>query len=483
MKGKSTTFPFPQFIALTAFLIAFKAWFLSAAGFDLHYDEAQYWEWSQQLDWSYYSKGPLVAWLIALSEAMFGHGEWQTRLFGWVAHGVLLGLVHAFARDVWNSRAAAWWATVIALFTPLYFTLGLVMSTDVFLFTFWTWGLWACYRALFKDQPRAWYEAGAAVGLGALTKLSIGLLPAFAGLMILIHPRLRHHLKNPHLWGALPLMLMLMSPVLIWNANHDWVMFRHEMGHVESAGGSAKQFAEFIGGQFLALSPVVALLAASVLWRRPPGDDQRFLWWLSLAWIGFFVFKALGAKVQLNWPAPSYIGLLVLFAGHIPAFSALKRRMLYLGMALGAAMMAAAYLPHVFGLPEPFKDSKGWRQPIAHIGAQAPDAGFVLTSSYALAGELAYYWPRRVPVYITGNTWRRMNQHDLWPSIDREAGRDGIYVSDSPALPAELAQAFAHCTPLRPVEARFSAGKSLRTLYAQRCTHYRPIVWPKPMTY
>lgn len=77
MKEKSTTFPFPQFIALTAFLIAFKYRFLSAAGFDLHYDEAQYWEWSQQLDC--YSKGPLVAWLIALSEAMFGHGEWQTR--------------------------------------------------------------------------------------------------------------------------------------------------------------------------------------------------------------------------------------------------------------------------------------------------------------------------------------------------------------------------------------------------------------------
>ena len=55
--------------------VLLNAWLTAAAGFDLHYDEAQYWEWAQQLDWSYYSKGPLVAWSIALSTGLFGHGE------------------------------------------------------------------------------------------------------------------------------------------------------------------------------------------------------------------------------------------------------------------------------------------------------------------------------------------------------------------------------------------------------------------------
>ena len=34
---------------------------------DLSPDEAHYWDWSRHLDWSYYSKGPGVAWLIRLS--------------------------------------------------------------------------------------------------------------------------------------------------------------------------------------------------------------------------------------------------------------------------------------------------------------------------------------------------------------------------------------------------------------------------------
>src|SRR5438034_44296 len=39
---------------------------------DLAPDEAHYWDWSRHLDWSYYSKGPLVAWLIRLSCILFG---------------------------------------------------------------------------------------------------------------------------------------------------------------------------------------------------------------------------------------------------------------------------------------------------------------------------------------------------------------------------------------------------------------------------
>jgi 4-amino-4-deoxy-L-arabinose transferase-like glycosyltransferase len=39
---------------------------------DLSGDEAQYWDWSRNLDLSYYSKGPLVAYIIRGSCAIFG---------------------------------------------------------------------------------------------------------------------------------------------------------------------------------------------------------------------------------------------------------------------------------------------------------------------------------------------------------------------------------------------------------------------------
>src|SRR3954466_15281280 len=36
-------------------------------------DEAQYWDWSRQLGLSYYSKGPLVAYIIRASTSIFGN--------------------------------------------------------------------------------------------------------------------------------------------------------------------------------------------------------------------------------------------------------------------------------------------------------------------------------------------------------------------------------------------------------------------------
>jgi len=465
-------------------LVAVKAVLTRAAGVELHYDEAQYWEWSRQLDWSYYSKGPLVAWLIALSESLFGHGEWQVRLPAWLAHGALLAVVFHFARDVWQSRAAAWWAVWLTLFTPLYFTLGLVMTTDIWLFLCWTWGLWAVYRALIFERPRAWFEVGAAVGLGALTKLSIGLLPAAVGIAVLLHPRWRAHLKLPQLWGGLLLMLIIMSPVLAWNATHDWVMFRHEGGHVGRADWSVLRALSFLLEQAVALSPVVVLIALPLVWRPPKESGPRLIWGLSLAWLAFFVFKALGAKVQVNWPAASYIGLLILFAGHIPALAAWQRRALFGGFALALALMFVAYFPYALGLhQDPFKDTKAWRAPVTALGAQTPPVQFILTPNYKLAAEVAFYWPDYLPVYVAGDSARRFNQHDLWPSIAREAGRDGLWVSTSPEAPPELTQAFAHCTSLPAVPAITPDGGTLRTLYARHCREYRAIAWPRPGSY
>src|SRR5580693_9207272 len=48
-------------VGLAAIRIVYLA---SSCPLDLAPDEAHYWDWSRHLDWSYYSKGPLVAWLI-----------------------------------------------------------------------------------------------------------------------------------------------------------------------------------------------------------------------------------------------------------------------------------------------------------------------------------------------------------------------------------------------------------------------------------
>lgn len=486
MSDRARVLPAVVLVALGAALVVASGLITVAAGLQLHFDEAQYWTWAQHLDWSYYSKGPMVAWLIAGSEALFGHGEWQVRLLAWIAHGAWLAAVFLFARDVWGEQRPAWWAVALVLTTPLYFSLGLVMTTDIWLFLFWTLGLWAVYRALILGRRGAWYGAGAAVGAGALTKLSIGLMPAAVGIAVLARRGLRHHLRDPHLWGGLALMAALMSPVLLWNAANDWAMLRHEGGHLDGAGWSLVRLPRFLLGQVLVLSPIIAGLAIVSLRRPPASQGQRLLWWLSLAWIGFFLLKALDGKVQINWPAPSYIALFILFSGLVPDFTGLRRGLLYAGMGLSIGLMAVAYYPYAFGLgagQDAFLELRAWRGPIRELNRAAPKADFILAPRYHLASELAFYWPQQVPVYVAGSEERRRSQFDLWPDVAREAGRDGLWVSTQAIPPCELDRAFKRCRPLLPVDGLAPDGSTVRTFFAWHCEDYRPIDWPQPSGY
>ncbi|MFZ4647236.1 MAG: hypothetical protein ACOYNP_15905, partial [Gemmataceae bacterium] len=70
-------------LGATVFRIIYLLWFCP---YDLAQDEAHYWDWSRNLDWSYYSKGPLVAWLIALSD--FLTRSWLPLVGGDPAFGV-----------------------------------------------------------------------------------------------------------------------------------------------------------------------------------------------------------------------------------------------------------------------------------------------------------------------------------------------------------------------------------------------------------
>jgi undecaprenyl-diphosphatase len=473
-------------LLLVCGLVLLRALLMDRGGFDLHFDEAQYWEWSQQLDWGYYSKGPLVAWLIALGEAVFGHGEWQTRTAAWLCSGIFVVLMYYFARDVWQSRQAAWWAVALTLTTPLFFTLGMVITTDILMFTCWAWAMWAFWRALEWRQSRGWYEAWFAIGLGALTKLSIMLLPGLTVLLMLLKPDWRTSFRNRHVWGGVLVFLVFLVPVVGWNLANNWVTFRHSAGHVVAEGFSIMGVLGFIGKQLVVLSPLVALVGICLLWRRPAIAGRRYLWDVSAICLLFFVFKSASGQVNLNWAAPSYIGFVILLAGRIAELGKWHRWLLYTGFAMSVLLVMLIMFPLRFGIPgneDPFKSMKQWREPIQAVAAMVPQAEFIITTNYRYAAELAYYWPHRIPVYIEGSDERRFNQHDLWPGLEREQGRSGVFIDKYPRTPPELEQAFRHCTPLEPVLARADDGELIRRFDLVYCEDYRHIDWPQPGKY
>src|SRR5919198_6066110 len=80
---------------------------------DLFFDEAQYWAWSREPAFGYFSKPPLLAWTIALAERVCGGSEACIRAPAPLFYFGTSLLVYAIARQLYDSRIAFYAALTI----------------------------------------------------------------------------------------------------------------------------------------------------------------------------------------------------------------------------------------------------------------------------------------------------------------------------------------------------------------------------------
>src|SRR5260370_28461791 len=66
------------FVVLAVTLL--RLMWLASAPIDPYPDEAQYWIWSRELAWGYFSKPPLIAWVIALTTPLFGDTDLAAKI-------------------------------------------------------------------------------------------------------------------------------------------------------------------------------------------------------------------------------------------------------------------------------------------------------------------------------------------------------------------------------------------------------------------
>ena len=388
-------------MAAIVVLTAARLLWLAVTNAQLYPDEAQYWFWSLQPAFGYYSKPPLVAWVIALTTRALGDGEFAIRLAAPLLHAVAAAFVFGVAARLYDRRAGFWSAlTYVTL--PGVSLSAFLISTDAVLLPCWAAALYAFVRAREPGGERWWIAVGIAAGLGLLAKYAMAywLLSAL-GYVLLLREERRH---LPRLLGAIGLALLFYLPNLWWNWHHDFVSYRHVRDNAELTGSlfHPRAFLEFVASQFAVFGPLcfAALLAIAARPRRLAEPRARLLAAFALPALAMMLGVSLLSRAQPNWAAPTYVSATVLVVAW--ALSRDWRQGLRAAIAINLAgamiVFGAADALAAAGVPvparyDPLHRLHGWRALGREVGAaMAAHPGLpLLADDRELLASLIYY--------------------------------------------------------------------------------------------
>jgi Dolichyl-phosphate-mannose-protein mannosyltransferase len=439
----------------------------------LFFDEAQYWDWAQRPAFGYYSKPPMLAWIIALTTSLCGEGEACVRLASAPLHAGTAIVIYRLGCDLWEARVGVW-AALLYVSLPAVTVSSGIASTDAPLLFFWAAALLCFRRALVGNDALWWAGLGLAIGLGLLSKYTMILFPLCALLYCALRPDRRALLGNGRAWAALGLAFLVLAPNLYWNAGNGFASIAHTAANANLGGRlfNPGKFLEFFGAQFAVFGP---LAMAALIWMaaRPKPllarEPAMFLACFSLPVLALFLGQGFLSRAHANWAAVTYVGASLLVA----ELALARARWILTGsLALHLVLSFAYYrfdtLVRIAGIElgvrqDPFQRLRGWDA----LGREVRAALNRRPGAYLLADErehlveLLYYarpaWPT-----IKWNPSSRVTDHyDLTTDIRAHADREFLLVTRQAGAPHVLAH-FASSERLPDARVALAYGGELR---------------------
>lgn len=454
-------------ILIGVFLIA-KLLYIGWGPLDLAPDEAHYWDWSRHLDFSYYSKGPFIAYNIWFGTKLgefIGFSPPNPAFwirFPAVLNSLLLGIIAwLFVNRLWQDKRIAFYVILILAAIPIYAVGSIIMTVDNPLMLFWALYIYLVFIALERGNGRYWYISGIALGFGFLSKYTMMILIPCIFFYLITTPQHRYWLRRKEFYIGLLIAFIFFLPIFLWNAGYGWIGLKHLVGQAGFAKGAVEKpffsshIFEFIGMQIGLVSPVLFILIITGFikaWHLREDYRYNLLFWTGTPLGIFYLLLSLHKYCQANWPVPVYFSGAIL----VGTFFCL-RRILKIGIALGIFMWLLIFcidiLPNVPDRFDPTIRLRGWKELGRKIGRISSDFSkegpfFIFSNTYQLTSELAFYVPGQPRTYCV-NLGRRMNQYDLWSGFDELIGSNAIYVKHRDReIEPEIIDAFRSCKKL-----------------------------------
>lgn len=460
----------------------------TASSIGLSVDEAHYALYGLHLDWSYFDHPPMVGWVQAVM-LQWGDSDRVLRLAAIVLFAasslVLFRLCNVFFAQ--DSKWLGFFSVAVLHSAAMLQLLGLALLPEVPLLLFSLLTLLALHAALTSDSLRPWLWLGLFLGLAGLSKYTAITL-AFSVVTVMAMRQQWSRFKTAGPWLALMVGLLCITPILYWNAQHDWISFSYQLHHGArnpdwSLGRVLRSelFQLIVFGPLMVVFGVISLVASwkersqlgvllcvatalpvLVLFGMGAGREVTLPHWTTLAWVAL-------TPLAVRWVMQHWQQTWVRVTTWLSASYAVLLLVLMYGVFAYPAMLTSTRV-------KPLADLYGWQQ-----GAQeaerlrkemqltAGTAPVLFVDNWTQASRLAWY-ARPAAVQVLDD---RQDQFDLWFGQPKVGAR-GILLAWSPDLSADLpavAARFDRCDKVGASSA-FEQGQVM-----SRFTYYRCEGW------
>lgn len=425
--------------------VAFRVGMMYQSGFELFFDEAQYWTWSKAPALGYFSKPPMVAWLIALTTSVCGDAPFCIRLSAPILHGFAAFAVYFAGRELYDRRTG-FWSAMIYLTLPAVTASSFFISSDVPLMLFWALTFLCFSKALDGDGDKWWMLAGVCVGLGMLSKYTIVVFFISAAFYMLLHKTHRKYLISaPFILSAL-VACFIFFPNFLWNLGNNFVSFSHTNENVIGLRHSIYpvKLLEFLGGQALIFSPIAFVvllmsLRAARHYRQSKEGELLLTFTFTLLVMACIIAATSGA--QVHWAAPAYVTGSILVAHYLLHLG--KVRWLKITLGLNVAIAVLFFFADPMGSAlghSPFSRLHMWNGlTVPASKALLQNEGSVLASDERKAVATLMYRLRTkegmpYPVMKWNPDHKVQDHYDLSTDLNLYRGLNVIFISRNPDI-------------------------------------------------
>ena len=452
---------------IVALLLAVRLVIIAITPLGLDIEEAQYWQWSTTPDLGYFTKPPMIAWLIGLSTSIFGSSEFGVRFFAPIIQAITAIIMLMIGRSMGQASIGRW-ATVIWISLPVSAIGGFIISTDSPMITF----LLVATLLLAPMAKEASISAQSAFIAGLM--LGAAMMAKYAAIYFLVglvlwwlwqgrqfQPRglSSSQFKKAGLFllGA----IVVLTPNIAWNLNNGFATVGHlgDNANLDETVLSPARCVEFLISQMGVVGPLIAGLAVLAIWRMKSNPAARF--WIALGAPALLLVTAQSfrADANANWALASWPPLIILLAMFIAQGSPRLRQFAVAGVVVNAGLVAVILMATVIGhfgpftpASDPLRRLRGWEQHYQDLAAFAENhhAEAIVTTRREHIAKI--FWHHRnaasamtLPIELIDPNHIPENHFEQRHPWHAKAGRVIIVINET-ATPPELKGVDWHST-------------------------------------